>query len=154
MDLTGERRIAAPRERVFQALNDPDRLAAALPGCESLTRVSDTEFAAVATAKVGPIAARFTGKVVLEEVEAPVRYRLRGEGKGGAAGLASGEAEVTLHEDGGATVLRYTARAKVSGKLAQLGQRVVDTAARSIADSFFTRFAADLEAREAPPPAP
>lgn len=154
MELTGERRIAAPREAVWEALNDPEVLAAAIPGCESLTRSGDNAFEATVGARVGPVAAKFAGRVVLEDIRAPESYRLKGEGKGGAAGFASGEARVSLREDGSATVLAYAVTAKVGGKLAQLGQRVVDGAARTLADQFFERLALRLEAAPAAAPPP
>jgi carbon monoxide dehydrogenase subunit G len=141
MDMTGEYKIAAPRERVWAALNDPDVLRQAIPGCEELNKISDTELEAAAKAKIGPVSARFKGKVVLSELNPPESYVLTGEGSGGAAGFAKGAAKVTLVPDGEATLLRYEVKATIGGKLAQLGQRLVDGAAKKMADDFFDKFA-------------
>jgi carbon monoxide dehydrogenase subunit G len=156
MEMTGEYRISAPRQRVWAALNDPEALRAAIPGCETIEKTSDTEFTATVTAKVGPVKARFGGKVSLSEIDPPNGYRITGEGSGGAAGFAKGGARVTLSEAEGATLLRYTVEAAVGGKLAQLGSRLIDATARKMAEEFFGRFAALLaeSATEAPPPAP
>ena len=159
MDVTGEHRIAASRERVWEALNDPEVLKQCIPGCEEIDKLSDTEFTATATLKVGPVKARFKGKVTLSDLDPPNGYRISGEGQGGVAGFARGEAEVRLADDGGATVLNYQVHATVGGKLAQLGQRLLDATARKMADDFFSRFsevvAAPAEAAaevEAPAP--
>jgi uncharacterized protein len=140
MDMTGEYKIAAPRERVWAALNDPDILRQAIPGCEELNKLSDTELEGAARAKIGPVSARFKGKVTLSELHPPESYVLTGEGSGGAAGFAKGEAKVVLTPDGETTVLRYTVKATIGGKLAQLGQRLVDGAAKKMADEFFEKF--------------
>lgn len=155
MELTGERRIDAPREKVWAALNDPDILRQAIPGCEELTPAGENRFDAVAATRIGPVSARFKGAVELEDVDAPHGYVLKGEGKGGPAGFARGEAKVTLNEvDGGAaTVLVYAVSAKVGGKLAQIGGRVIDGAARAMADSFFASFAELVTAEETALPA-
>jgi carbon monoxide dehydrogenase subunit G len=144
MDMTGEYRIPAPRDKVWAALNDPVMLKAALPGCESLEKVSDTEFAAVVVAKVGPVKAKFNGAVTLSSLNPPESYTIAGEGKGGAAGFAKGGAEVHLTEDGDGTLLRYTAKADVGGKLAQLGSRLIDGTAKKMADEFFANFRQQL----------
>lgn len=151
MDMTGEYKIAAPRERVWAALNDPDVLRQAIPGCEELNKISETELEAAAKAKIGPVSARFKGKVVLSELNPPESYVLTGEGSGGAAGFAKGEAKVTLVPDGEATILRYAVKATIGGKLAQLGQRLVDGAAKKMADDFFEKFADLAGGRIAPP---
>ncbi|GBD45138.1 hypothetical protein HRbin40_02640 [bacterium HR40] len=152
MDMTGEYRIPAPRERVWQALNDPEILRQAIPGCEELTRKSDTEFEAVVRAKIGPVQARFTGAVSLSDIRAPESYVIQGEGKGGAAGFARGGARVELLADGAnATILRYEAKADVGGKLAQIGSRLIQSTAKKMADDFFARFAELVAAREAAP---
>jgi carbon monoxide dehydrogenase subunit G len=140
MDMTGEYRIPAPREQVWAALNDPAILKASLPGCESLERLSDHEFAATVAAKVGPVRAKFNGQVTLSDLKPPESYQISGEGKGGAAGFAKGGADVRLTEDGAETVLSYTARADVGGKLAQLGSRLIDATAKKMADEFFENF--------------
>ncbi len=140
MELTGEQRISASRTQVWEALNDPEILKQCIPGCESLEKISDTEFSADVTAKVGPVKAKFKGHVTLSDLDPPNGYTLSGEGKGGAAGFGKGEAKVTLEEDGTATVLRYAVEAKVGGKLAQIGSRLVDGTARKMADEFFSTF--------------
>lgn len=144
MDMTGEYRIPAPRDKVWAALNDPAMLKAALPGCESLEKLSDTEFAAVVVAKVGPVKAKFNGNVALSNLNPPQSYTIAGEGKGGAAGFAKGGAEVQLSEDGDDTILRYAAKADVGGKLAQLGSRLIDGTAKKLADEFFDNFRQQL----------
>ncbi|MBP6010755.1 MAG: carbon monoxide dehydrogenase subunit G [Alphaproteobacteria bacterium] len=151
MDMSGEYKIAAPRARVWAALNDPAILRQAIPGCEELNKLSDTELEATAKAKIGPVSARFKGKVVLSNLNPPEGYTLTGEGSGGAAGFAKGEATVTLVEDGDATILRYVVKAAIGGKLAQLGQRLVDGAAKKMADEFFDKFA-ELSGGKVPPP--
>ena len=140
MDMTGEYRIPAPREQVWAALNDPATLKASLPGCQSLEKVSDQEFAATVVAKVGPVQAKFNGNVTLSNLNPPESYTISGEGKGGAAGFAKGGADVRLLEEGEVTVLTYTAKADVGGKLAQLGSRLIDGTAKKMADEFFNNF--------------
>jgi uncharacterized protein len=155
MDMTGEYRIPAPREQVWAALNDPAILKASLPGCESLERVSDHEFAATVAAKVGPVRAKFNGQVTLSDLNPPESYKISGEGKGGAAGFAKGGADVRLAEESAeVTVLSYTAKADVGGKLAQLGSRLIDATAKKMADDFFENFRNQLVAPEAAPEAP
>jgi uncharacterized protein len=141
MEMTGEVKIAAPRTKVWAALNDPAILKAAIPGCTDLTKVSDNEMTATVAAKVGMVRATFTGKVTLSNIKPPESYTIAGEGKGGVAGFASGGADVTLAEVAGDTVLRYTARGQVGGKLAQVGARLIDATAKQMADQFFTNFA-------------
>jgi carbon monoxide dehydrogenase subunit G len=157
MDMTGEYRIPAPREQVWAALNDPAILKASLPGCESLERVSDREFTATVATKVGPVRAKFNGQVTLSDLHPPESYKISGEGKGGAAGFAKGGADVKLTEESAAvTVLSYTARADVGGKLAQLGSRLIDATAKKMADDFFENFRRQVsppEAEAAPPEA-
>ena len=157
MDMTGEYRIPAPRQRVWEALNDPEVLKAAIPGCEELNKLSDNELDARVKAKVGPVSATFTGKVTLNDLNPPVSYRIVGEGKGGAAGFAKGGAEVALAEDGSDTILRYSAKADVGGKLAQIGSRLIQGTAKKMADEFFGKFSrivAERHATEAPPVPP
>jgi carbon monoxide dehydrogenase subunit G len=142
MELTQTRSIAAPPATVWAALNDPEILKACLPGCETLERVSDTELNAVIAARVGPVQSRFTGRVQLADINPPTSYTLRFEGQGGAAGFANGEARVSLApEAGDATALTYTASARVGGKIAQLGSRLIDGVAAKLADDFFGAFA-------------
>ncbi len=142
MEMTGEYRIPAPRETVWAALNDPVVLQSCIPGCESLERGAENEFKATVRAKVGPVSARFSGKVTLSDFDPPKSYRISGEGQGGAAGFAKGGAVVNLEEDGTGTILRYTADAQVGGKLAQIGSRLIDGTAKKLADEFFEAFAA------------
>jgi uncharacterized protein len=140
MDMSGEYRIPAPRDRVWAALNDPEILRQAIPGCEELIKHSDTELEAKVTAKVGPVKAKFTGNVRLENINAPESYSIVGEGKGGAAGFAKGGADVHLKEDGSDTILTYNAKAEVGGKLAQIGSRLIQGTAKKMADDFFGKF--------------
>ena len=144
--MTGERRIPAPRERVWAALNDPQVLKQCIPGCQSLEKTSDTDMTAAAAIKIGPISARFTGKVKLSELDPPNAYRISGEGQGGVAGFAKGGASVNLSDDGAFTLLAYTVNAQVGGKIAQLGARLIDSTAKSMADQFFDRFTAEVSA--------
>lgn len=144
MEFTGRYVIAAPAQRVWDGLNDPAVLKASIPGCEQIEKTSPTDFVATAKLKIGPVSATFKGKVTLSDLDPPHRCRLSGEGQGGVAGFAKGGAEVVLTPEGETTVLIYTATASVGGKLAQIGQRLIDGAAKQIADDFFKRFAAEL----------
>ncbi len=141
MEIKGEYKIAAPREKVFAALNDPVVLQACIPGCESLEKVSDTELKAKVRLRIGPVSASFTGKVTLSDIDPPNGYKISGEGQGGAAGFAKGGAVVTLRDDGGATILAYNVDAQVGGKIAQVGARLIDGTAKKLADEFFGKFA-------------
>jgi uncharacterized protein len=142
MDMTGEHRVAAPQTKVWDALNDPDILKRCITGCEEVQRISPTEFTAKVQARVGPVSARFGGKVTLSDLDPPNGYKISGEGTGGAAGFAKGGAEVHLTPDGDATKLSYKVTAQVGGKLAQIGSRLIDSTARKYADDFFAKFAA------------
>jgi carbon monoxide dehydrogenase subunit G len=141
MDMTGEYRIPAPREKVWEALNDPEILKLSIPGCQELNKNSDTELTAKVATKVGPVSAKFSGKVTLSDINPPKSYKISGEGQGGVAGFAKGGAEVELEEDGGETILRYKATAQVGGKLAQIGSRLIDSTAKKMANEFFGKFA-------------
>ncbi|MFO0988425.1 MAG: carbon monoxide dehydrogenase subunit G [Alphaproteobacteria bacterium] len=140
MEIKGAYKIAATREQVWAALNDPEILKKCLPGCEKLEREGDNAFTATIKTKVGPVSARFSGAVTLQDLDPPNAYRIVGEGKGGVAGFAKGGAKVTLRDDAGATVLQYDAEAKVGGKLAQIGSRLILGTARKLADDFFKKF--------------
>jgi carbon monoxide dehydrogenase subunit G len=141
MDMSGSYRITAPREKVWAALNDPEILKQCIPGCEEIEKHSDTELTAKVVAKVGPVKAKFTGKVTLSDIDPPNGYTITGEGSGGAAGFGKGGAAVKLGPDGeDATLLEYTAHAQVGGKLAQIGSRLIDGTARKMADDFFAKF--------------
>ena len=142
MEIKGEYKIPASREKVFAALNDPDVLKACIPGCESLEKVSDTELKAKVRMRIGPVSAAFSGKVTLSDIDPPNGYRISGEGQGGAAGFAKGGAVVALTEDAGQTVLTYNVDAQVGGKIAQVGARLIDGTARKLADEVFGKFAA------------
>ena len=144
MELKEEIRIHAPRERVFAALNDVEILKQAIPGCEDMQALSDTEFTATVTSKVGPLKARFTGEVTLSDIVAPESYTLTGNGKGGPAGHAKITSHVRLVEDGDATVMHYEVKADIGGKLAQLGGHLVEKTAQKLASEFFQRFEAIL----------
>ncbi|WP_395710834.1 carbon monoxide dehydrogenase subunit G [Reyranella sp.] len=150
MEIKGEYKIAAPRDKVFAALNDPAVLQACIPGCESLDKVSDTEMKAKVRLRIGPVSAAFAGKVTLSDIDPPNGYKITGEGQGGAAGFAKGGAVVALADDAGATTLTYNVDAQVGGKIAQVGARLIDGTARKLADEFFGKFAAVVSA---PPPA-
>ncbi len=145
MEMTGTRTISADRETVWRHLNDPETLKACIPGCEEMTGSPEDGFEATVKQKVGPVRATFTGAVTLTDVVVPERYTITGEGKGGVAGFAKGGANVVLNEIPGGTELGYTVDAKVGGKLAQLGSRLIDGFARKMADEFFDRFKAKVE---------
>jgi hypothetical protein len=149
MDMTGEYRIPAPRQRVWEALNDPEVLKAAIPGCDELVKKSDTELEAKVTAKVGPVSAKFGGAVTLGDLNPPESYTISGQGSGGAAGFAKGGATVVLTEDGSDTILRYEAKAEVGGKLAQIGSRLIQGTAKKMADEFFGKFSRIVAERSA-----
>jgi carbon monoxide dehydrogenase subunit G len=150
MELTGVRRLPVDRETAWVALNDPERLRAAIPGCEAMERTGDNQYRVEITASLGPVRAKFRGRLTLEDVVPPESYTLRFEGEGGAAGFAKGNARVTLAHEGSATLLTYAAAAQVGGRLAQIGSRLVDSAALKLADDFFAAFERQL----APPAAP
>jgi carbon monoxide dehydrogenase subunit G len=149
MEMHGELRIPAPRQEVWEKLNDPETLKNCIPGCETVEKVSDTEFTAKLVARVGPVKASFSGKVTLTDLNPPAGYTITGEGTGGVAGFAKGSAKVSLDDAGAETVLRYGVQAQVGGKLAQIGSRRIDATSRKMADEFFTRFLGVMSPSEA-----
>ena len=152
MELQGERLIPASLATTWAALNDPDTLKACIAGCESLERTGDDSFAALVAVKVGPVSAKFKGKLQLSNVVAPQSYTIHFDGQGGVAGFGKGSADVVLAEEGVATRLKYHARAQVGGKMAQVGSRLVDAAASKVAEDFFTAFEAHLQPAPAAAP--
>jgi uncharacterized protein len=141
MDFTGRYTIPAPPDAVWAALNDPEVLKACIPGCDCFARRDTTHFDAAATFRIGPVKVRFKAAIEQTDLEPPRRCILKGEGRGGVAGFARGEAEVILTPEAGGTILSYTAKASIGGKLARIGQRLIDGAAKQVADDFFGRFA-------------
>jgi uncharacterized protein len=140
MKLTAEQRIAAPRQRVWEGLNDPEILRASIPGCQSLDKVTDDRFTATMEVKAGPIGARFKGAVSLTDLDPPNGYTLLLEGSGGIAGSMKGSAKVRLSDTSGGTLISYHVEAQVGGRMAQLGGPVIDATAKQLADKFFSRF--------------
>jgi carbon monoxide dehydrogenase subunit G len=140
MNMTGEQRIAAPRQRVWEALNDPEILRASIPGCQSLERAADDRFTAAVEVKVGPIGARFKGAVSLADLNPPNGYTLVLEGNGGIAGSVKGSAKVRLSEDAGSTLISYEVEAQIGGRMAQLGGPIIDATSKQLAGKFFGRF--------------
>ncbi len=140
MEMTGEQLIALPQQATWDALNDTTVLMACIPGCDSMEKQSDNEYLLTMTAKVGPVSAKFKGKMTLTEVQAPDSYTLHFEGQGGVAGFAKGEAQVQLIPDGTSTRLLYGVKASIGGKLAQVGARLIDGVARKMAEQFFAAF--------------
>lgn len=152
MKLEGQKTIPAPIERTWAALNDPEVLRESIAGCETLERTGEDEFTAAMKVRIGPVNARFKGKLKLSDIVEPRSYRIAFEGQGGAAGFGKGNADVHLEPQGAATLLSYTAEAQVGGKIAQIGSRLVDAAAAKIAEDFFTAFEARLAAENANAP--
>jgi carbon monoxide dehydrogenase subunit G len=150
MTMTGEVTLPAERPKVWALLNDPDVLKSAIPGCESLEKTGDNGFAAVVKTKIGPVSATFKGKVELSDIVPLVGYTIKGEGEGGVAGFAKGGAKVRLADAPGGTLLSYDVEANVGGKIAQLGSRLIDGVAKSMADKFFSSFAAAASAAAGP----
>jgi carbon monoxide dehydrogenase subunit G len=140
MDLQGERLIPADIERTWQALNDPDTLKACIPGCESVTRTGDNSFESLVAVKIGPVNARFKGKLQMTNVEPPRAYTINFDGQGGAAGFGKGSADVSLAPEGEGTRLKFAAKAQVGGKMAQIGSRLVDATAQKLTEQFFSAF--------------
>ena len=150
MELTGERKLPVGRGAAWKALNDPAVLVKCIPGGESLEKIGENEFAVVVVAALGPVRARFNGKLRVEDIVGPSSYTLRFEGQGGAAGFAKGTARVKLDDDVGQAMLRYAVDAQVGGKIAQVGSRLIDSAALKLADDFFAAFEQHLTAAAAP----
>ncbi|GHB44848.1 hypothetical protein GCM10007094_37740 [Pseudovibrio japonicus] len=144
MEMSGEQQIPASQEKVWEALNDPELLKKCIPGCDSLEKTSDTEMTATVTAKVGPVKAKFKGAVTLSDLNPPNSYKISGEGKGGVAGFAKGSADVALAPSDDGTLLSYEVTAKVGGKLAQLGNRLIDSTAKKMAEEFFSNLNREL----------
>jgi carbon monoxide dehydrogenase subunit G len=139
MEMSGSRSVPSGVEATWRALNDPETLKACIPGCETVERVADSEYRVVMTARVGPVSAKFNGRILLSDVTPPVSYTMKLEGQGGAAGFANGEVRVALKPEGSGTCIEYSAKAQVGGKLAQVGSRLIDGAAAKVADDFFSR---------------
>lgn len=148
MEQVGEYRISAARAMVWEGLNNPDVLARCIDGCLSMEKTSDEQFDASVKAKVGPVSATFQAQLMLSEINAPSSYTLTANVKGGAAGFGKGTAKVSLEEDGASTLLRYQVSASVGGKLAQVGSRLIDAAARKMADDFFAEFGREVGGSE------
>ena len=148
MDMRGQQHIPASREVVWNALNDAEILRACIPGCQELTKSSDTEMSAVAVIKVGPVSARFQGAVTLSDLDPPNGYKISGEGRGGVAGFAKGTAIVRLETDGDGTLLHYEVDAQIGGKLSQLGGRLIDATAKKMSGLFFQKFAQEILDRQ------
>ena len=144
MEMTGEQLIPLPQAEVWRGLIDPEVLRASIPGCETIEKVADNEYKVALTAAIGPVKAKFKGKLVLSDIRAPDSYSLAFEGSGGAAGFAKGGAQVSLAPEGRGTRLRYSAKANIGGKLAQVGSRLIDGVAAKTADDFFANFNATL----------
>ena len=140
MEMNGEKLISASKQEVWDALNDPDQLLKAIPGAQTVEKTDEENLIATVKIKIGPISAKFSGKIKLSNINPPNSYTLMGEGSGGAAGFAKGSAEVSLEDHKDGTILKYSVSASVGGKLAQIGQRLIDTAANKLADQFFGKF--------------
>jgi len=154
MELIGEQLIRAPRQRVWDALNDPKILGRCIPGCEEVQKISEIELHTRVMLKVGPVRARFSGKILMLDIEAPSTCTLSFEGAGGAAGFAKGRANVSLVDDGVGTRLSYSTQASVGGKLGQIGGRLIDSSAKKMADEFFVAFESVLSGKPEPAPEP
>lgn len=145
MKMSGSHTLPAPREEVWEKLNNPDVLRRCIPGCESLEKHGEDQLAAVVNVKIGPMNTRFNGEVQLTNLNPPESYRIEGSGSGGQAGSASGGADVHLADKGNETELTYDVDARVTGKIAQLGNRLIDATAQNLATKFFENFANEIE---------
>ena len=152
--MQGSRTLAVDRQEAWEALNDPQVLKACIPGCDRIEATGPEQYAIGMSVKIGPVAARFAGKIQLLDVQPPSSYTLKFEGQGGAAGFGKGEARVRLEPRDAGCELLYTANAQVGGKIAQVGQRLIDGVARSMAEDFFKRFEQELQRRHPVEPAP
>ncbi|CAN7279820.1 carbon monoxide dehydrogenase subunit G [Variovorax sp. LjRoot290] len=156
MEMLGNRRLGITQQQAWEALNDPETLKKCIPGCDKFEAVGDNQYAVALAVKIGPVSAKFNGKVALADISPPDSYKLSFEGQGGVAGFAKGSSSVTLKPVADASPgceLDYTVQAQVGGKIAQLGQRLIDGAAKSTADDFFKRFEVEMQSRYGPPPA-
>lgn len=144
MDMQGTRQLAVPQQQAWEALNDPEMLKRCLPGCEKFESTGEGQYTVTMAVKVGPVSAKFNGKVTLSDIQPPESYKLAFEGQGGVAGFGKGASTVSLVPNDAGCELGYTVQAQVGGKIAQLGQRLIDSAAKSIADDFFKRFDQEL----------
>ena len=151
MEMQGSRQLAVTQQQAWDALNDPETLKKCIPGCDKFERSGDDQYAVGMAVKIGPVSAKFTGKVTLADIDAPNGYRLSFDGQGGVAGFGKGASSVTLAPNDAGCELGYTVQAQVGGKIAQLGQRLVDGAAKSMADDFFKRFEAEMLSRYGAP---
>lgn len=152
MEMQGSRQLGVTQQQAWEALNDPETLKLCLPGCDKFEAAGDNQYAVGMAVKVGPVSAKFSGKVTLSEIEPPASYKLAFEGQGGVAGFGKGSSAVSLTPQEPGCELAYTVQAQVGGKIAQLGQRLIDGAAKSMADDFFKRFDAEMQRRHGPPP--
>jgi hypothetical protein len=152
MDMSGSRLLAVTQQQAWDALNDPEVLMASIPGCDKMEKAGDGMYSLGVQVKIGPVSARFSGKILLSDVVPLASYTLSFEGQGGAAGFGKGSSAVQLAPQDGGTLLSYTVKAQVGGKIAQLGQRLIDGAAKSMAEDFFRRFDEELRRRYPPPP--
>ena len=148
MEMTGEQLIPASQQDTWNALNDPQVLKACIPGCESIERTGDNEYVVLMVARIGPVSAKFKGKLALTDVQPPVSYSMAFEGQGGPAGFAKGGAHVSLSAEENQTRLHYEAKANIGGKLAQIGSRLVDAAAKKVSDDFFRNFNERVSAQQ------
>lgn len=153
MEMSGEQLVPAPQQATWNALNDPQVLKACVPGCESIEPIGDNQYQVLMVARVGPVSAKFKGKLTLSDIKPPTSYALTFEGQGGPAGFAKGSARVSLTAQGLTTKLSYEVKASVGGKLAQIGSRLIDAAAKKVADDFFRNFNEKMSSTEADPEA-
>ena len=152
MDMQGSRQLAVTQQQAWDALNDPEVLKACIPGCDNIEPTGENAYALVNAIKVGPVAAKFKGAIQLADIAAPNSYTINFEGNGGVAGFGKGSAKVVLTPNDGGCELAYTVNATVGGKIAQVGQRLIDGVAKSMAESFFKRFDEEMQRRHGPPP--